>query len=393
MVRTLILCIPVAACVAYRAQPVSLPDVARRIDARSAGRLDFDAALALAVERDPGLAALRAEARAAGHEVPGTDAETVWRIGDEEIEATADPLALASIGPRGAAKRVARARREEALLRVREAEYELAARLAEIYAVEAALDARAPLEVDADPEAFLAAGLASEVAAAMLRAAKEAEASERRRVEALRKENAARLRALLGVGPGAALALVPPAEGFPDAPDRLLDRPDLALAVARYRTADAEFRRAVVEQYPSLAAGPEIALRAGEVSGLVELKIPIGASRSARAASERREARRAEVEAALLAARRDAEEGAAAFEAAAARARAASASASAMASAFRAAKARLEVEPDAFEAMADLAGRAVAESAMAREAAVEAAQARVRLARARGWPAREEAAR
>jgi hypothetical protein len=57
---------------------------------------------------------------------------------------------------------------------------------------------------------------------------------------------------------------------------------------------------------------------------------------------------------------------------------------------YRAAVARLEVEPGDFPMAADLSLRAVAEAREAREAAVEAARARVDCLRAFAWPTREE---
>ncbi len=394
MLRFPFLILLCAGCVAYRSRPVTLPAVAEEVERRTVGRLDYAAAAAFALEYHHEVLRLEAEARAAGLDIPATAAEFSSNLDKENLEAHVDPLALARIGPRGAAARVARARREEIEARLLQEKQVLLSAVAETFLVERVLRASSPPAISLDAEPFERAGLASRAGAAQARAARAAEAAERRAIEAERRSNLAYFRHLLGLDRDAPVELLLPDEEFPPLPEatreNFLRRPDLAVALARYKLADAEFRRAVADQYPSLSLGSEITWTGGGVAGLVGVRVPLGASRPARAAGETREAARIDVEAALLIAQQDAVEAEEAFESGTVRARAAALGAQGMATMYEAAATRLELEPDGFEMAADVAGRAVGEAVMAREAAVEAARARVRRARAYGWPFPEE---
>ncbi|MGQ0615312.1 MAG: hypothetical protein ACT4PV_16395 [Planctomycetaceae bacterium] len=387
----LLLC---AGCAAYRSRLVTLPAVAAEVERRTVGRLDFAAAAAFALEHHHEVLRLEAEARAAGLDIPASAGELSSNLDEENVEARVDPLALVRIGPRGAAARVARARLEELAARLRQEKQTLLAAIAETFLVERVLRTCGPPSIDLDAEPFERAGLASRSGAAQARAARAARAAEGRANDAERRSNLAYFRHLLGLDRDAPVDLALPDEEFPPLPaasrENLLRRPDLAVALASYKVADAEFRQAVADQYPSLSLGSEISWTGGGVAGLVGVRVPLGASRPARAAGERREAARIGVEAALLIAQQDAVEAEEAYESGTARARAAALGAQGMATMYQAAATRLELEPDGFEMAADVAVRAVADAVMAREAAVAAARARVRRARAYGWPFPEE---
>ncbi len=380
-----------SSCVAYRAAPVDLEETARDLDARSVPEIDFAHAVGFAYAHSPELLRLRAEARAAGLDVMPFDVTAGYDQHDEQVMATFDPVALVQ---RGAAAKAAHARQVAALAALREEERKLAAEIAECFLIEGALGGRTLPAEAPEPQAFVEAGLASDAAAAQARSAREARAAEELTISAERTANLARLRRLLGLGADAPLAVSLPPGPFPSIPEasreRLLKRPDLALALARYDVADAEFREAVRMQYPSIEIGPAYRWDGSGWGALAELRVPIGASKQARAAEERREAARHAVEAALLAAEEEAATREAELRAAIARAKAAGAEADAMAREYEAATARLEVEGDAFGEAAWRAATAVAAAAEARESAVLEARARVAYAAAYGWPRPED---
>lgn len=269
----------------------------------------------------------------------------------------------------------------------------MAAEIAECFLIEGALGGRALPAQAPDPQAFLAAGLASDAAAAQARAAREARAAEELAVSAERVGNLARLRRLMGLPADAPLSVSLPPAPFPSLPGdraRLLKRPDLALALARYAVADAELREAVRAQYPSIEIGPAYRWNGSGWGGFAELRVPIGASRQARAAEERRTAARHAVEEALLSAEEEAAAREAELRSAIARAKAADAEYDAMARELAAASARLEVEGEAFGDAAWRAAAAASAATDARESAVLEARARIAYAAAYGWPLPEE---
>ncbi len=376
-------------CVAYRPAPVDYATTAAAIDAYPGGRLDFDAAYARALATHHEILRLNALARAAGDDLTPASVTVSANTRDEMSGAMADPLALAKAGQRGAEARVRACERDEILAELRVEELTLAADLAEAFLVERTLAGWRVPAIDLDAASFRDAGLASDAAAAMLEAARASADAERREIAALRESNLARIRHLLPLGPDARLEIVPPPEDFPAIDETPIEeRPDLQYALARYRTADAVFRQKVVDQYPSLEIGSEIGFDGRGLGGVAAVRLPVGASAPARAAEQRREAARAEVEGALLTAREEIVEARQAYETALARARASALSRHGMEAAYAAALARIEVEPDAFDPAADIAGRAVAEATMARASALELVRARVALARAMSRPRR-----
>jgi len=380
-----------AGCVGYEAADVDLTSLAAAAPTAPPGPLPFAAAVAFALRHNPELQRLAAEARAAGADVPPTDLEAEWEGADEMLSLAVDPVALLGLGARGRAIDAATAREAAAVQELAVARWRLIGALAELYAALGALDGITPLQFAQDPEPFVRAGLASPAAAAMAQGATAAAAAERAMLAAEREALLADLRMRLGLLPTAALQPSPQPADVPPPPaaDALLRRPDLALAVAQYHVADAEFRAAVAEQWPSLMLGPDIPLRGGAIDAMALLRLPLGASSRATAAKARREAARAAASQALLAAANEAE--AARHEATARSARAAATTQMVAASrqALAAAEVALAVEPDAFEPLAERAQQALRDAMEHREAVLAAARARVRAAVAAGWPAAE----
>ena len=386
--------IPIAACVAYRPQPVELAAVADEVAARRVQTLDFPAAVAHARAHSPELKTLAAQARAAGFEVPPVNVSATTNLGGSHGAVLTDPIALLRLGPRGAATKLADARQAEILTALAEEERRIAAAVAEAFLLERTLRTLGAPPIEIDAAAFHSAGLASDVDRDRVAAARRGQQAENLTVAAERRANFARLRRLLALGPQAELELVLPVGDFPALPEpkreNLLRRPDLAVALARYKTADAALRKAVADQYPSIVIGGTLEFDGGDLGGLGAIRVPLGADKPARAAIERREAARLQVEAVLLQAQQEAGERAAQYEAARARADATAVAAQVTAAALRSSVVRLEVESDAFREAAQNANKAVFTAGLAREAALEEARARVGLAAAYGWPFPEE---
>ena len=394
LVHVLLTLLPLGSCVVYEPAAIDLATWTASAPPLPAGALSFADAVAFAWRHHPDLARLAAEARAAGADVPATELEATWEGADEMVAVMVDPLALLRLGQRGAMVDVATARQAEALQALAVARWQLAARIAEVYAAATAL---AEVETPAfaqDPEPFVRAGLASPVAAATARGAVAMAAAEREALATDRLLLLSELRQLLGLPARTPLTLAPVDPAFPRMPAAdeasLRRRPDLVLAVARYEVADAEFRSAVAEQYPSLRLGPDIPLRGGALDAMAVLRLPIGAGSRAVAARERRTAARAEVQTNLLAAGNEAEAAQQRAHAAALRATASSTAAAASASALRAAEATLVVDGEAFDQVAERAQMALREAMERREAVVAAARAKVQQAVAWGWPTAED---
>ncbi len=386
----LLLLLPLAACVGYEAADVNLGEVGAGLPSAPDSPLSFEAAVAFALRHNPGLQALAAEARGAGADVPPTALEGQWDGHDERLAVMLDPIALLRLGERGAAADLAAARGDEAVQALAVARWRLVGRSAEVYATLPALAAVPVPDVAVDPEPFVRAGLASPVAAAQLRAAAGGAAAEATAHAADRAGLLAELRALLGLPAGAEVTPAAAAPALPEpAPgdDALLRRPDLALALARYRVADAAFRTAVAAQYPSLSIGPDLPLSGGGgVDVMAFVKLPLFADGPAIAAKERRTAARARLVEAFVAASAEAHVATSQHRAAAQRADAAAAGAEASSTAFAAATAALATEVDAFGPVAGSALEAVRMASEHRMAAVAAARARVQHAVAWGWP-------
>ncbi|MFO0932870.1 MAG: hypothetical protein U1E39_09180 [Planctomycetota bacterium] len=246
-----------------------------------------------------------------------------------------------------------------------------------------------------DPRAFVAAGIevaASERIAAAVVRAREAELATRA-VEV--RTNRVELARLLGARPEQAPAPVAPAADWPAVPAAadpqavLAARADLQRLLAAYETADAELKRAVAGQAPGLEIEPGLAADPTTAFGSVRLKLPVGADREVLAMEQAREAARHDLEAGLLAALADAETARLAHDAARQRLEAARARLAADQDLVRTSRARLDAGEGSALELVMSARDAVEASQMLREATVETARARVRAARAAGWPGAE----
>jgi len=382
-------------CVAYFEHPADPTSTAAEIRTRPGGTFTFARAVATAFQQNAALQALAARARAAGAVTTPLELEFEWRSDTEMLAVLVDPVALLGLGPRGGAIGTARAEAAAAVQELANARWRTIGAIAEAFEVDRALAGLEAPQITIDVDAFAKAGLAAPVATAQIRAAQARAGAETLELASARTTNLTLLRELLGLHNDAPVTLVPMADDFvvqpPTGDAALLCRPDLALAAARFQLADAEFRQAVTDQYPSLSIGPEIPLRGDPLEAMAVLKLPIGMHGRAAAAGERREAARAELAGAYLAASREAHQ--AELERAVATAQAAAASASQRASlqALQTSLVAVEVEPDAFAQVAETAGMLVRETMEHRLAAVGAARAQVRAATAFGWPVAEEA--
>ncbi|HEX5050500.1 MAG TPA: hypothetical protein VFZ65_01895, partial [Planctomycetota bacterium] len=308
--------LPVAAllalpsCTTYFEDPADPVALAAQIRERPGGRFTFAAAVTTAFAQNAELQALAARARAAGAVTTPIEVQAEWRSERETLAVMLDPIALLGLGPRGGEIGTVEAEAGAAVQALATARWRVTAAIAEAFAVHEAL---APLDVPditIDAAAFERAGLAGPVAAARVRAAQARAGAEALELANARAANLATLRELLGLHRDTPLELESPDEvQQPPAGDAsLLQRPDLTLAAARFDVADAEFRRAVADQYPSLMIGPEFALTGGPLAAMAVLRLPVGMHGRAAAAGDRREAARADLAAAYLAASREAHE-------------------------------------------------------------------------------------
>jgi hypothetical protein len=381
-------------CVAYFESPADPTAIAVEIRQRPGGKFTFAMAVARAFEQNATLQALAARARAAGAVTTPVELEAEYRSGTEMLAVMVDPIALLGLGPRGGAIGVVEAEAAVAAQELAAGRWRVLAAIAEAFAIDEALaDLTAP-QIPIHADAFERAGLAGPTVAARVRAAQANADAEAVELANARSANLAELCEVLGLSHQTDIELLPLPEGLlyqPLAADAsLLQRPDLALATARFQTADAEFRRAVADQYPSLMLGPEIPLLGNPLEAMAILRVPIGRHGVATAASERREAARAELTAAYLAATREAHH--AELESTATTAKLAAATASNLAAeqVLRSAMVAVEVDTDAFDRVAEAADMAVRSAMEHRQATVAAARARVRAAVVYGWPLAKE---
>ncbi len=381
-------------CVAYERDDADLATVASAVSRRDGGAFSFAEAAARALRQNPEVQAAEARARAAGA------ASTVplpvigeWRGRNEAVGAMLDPIAMLGLGPRGAELDAADARAALAATELAVRRWRTLAEVAEafrLHRVAANLSAPELGDRAVDADAFERSGLASSVAAAMLRAATSKARTERVELDRLRDDQEARLRHLLGLPATATLTVLHGEEPVEPADGRLQDllaRPDLAVAAARFEVADRDFRKAVAAQYPSFTIGPNVSLRGDPLRAMAMLNVPLGMQGLAAAARERREAARHEIEDALLEARREADLAEHARRAARSDQQTALLMLDARRTAFVAARAALDVEPDAFQRYAAAVSEYVRAAADLRRAATTSAVAEVRYAVAFGWPA------
>ena len=380
-----------ASCVSYERDDATPQSVAAIIDARVGGAYTIDEAIELALHQNPRLQALHARLRAA-------DAATTvplpvranWLGRNESVELLVDPIALLGLGPRGASIDLAESRLLEAAAQLAVQRWETIAAVVTEYRIYAALQELQVADLDLDVESFERAGLASPVAALQLRAAQARSTSEQAQLARERSDNLARLRELLGLPDHAELAITASSDDWLQQPDgtasELVARPDLSLAATRFQVADAEFYQAVTEQYPSLQLGPNISLIGNPMRAMAVLQVPIGMHGLAEAARERREATRADLEAAFLQAKREASLSDQQLLATQAVTAATAAGLAASTTAFDAARASIEVEVDAFAKFADAATMVMRNTMEHRSAVLAHVRAEVQRAVAYGWP-------
>ena len=380
-----------AACVAYEPDHIDASIAAREVEVRVGGSFDVERALRYALVQNPDLRVLEAEVRAA-------HAETVvplsvlgeFRGRNQAVGAVVDPVELLGLGPRGGAIDEAEARAVAAVAALANERWQILAGVVECFLVDAALAELEVIQPRVDPRAFEQAGLAAVSDAANLRAA---EARARAEVAALERDrvvNRERLRQLLGLPASASLEMFPIDSGWLQQPPShagvLLGRPDLRLATERFRAADAAFRKAVADQYPSLQLGPNVSLLGDPLRAMATLRVPIGMHGAAEAARARRDAAREKVLDEFLHAQEEAATSEVNLSAATDFEVAAVASFRASRTAFEAARVAVEVDPDAFAAYARAAAALQGRTATRRTAAVQLARAKIARARAFGWP-------
>lgn len=382
-----------AGCVSYERDDATVQTIAAEIATRTGGTFSFDDAVDLAMRQN-------AELRAAEVAVRAADAATTvpltvrsdYRGRPETIEILIDPVELLGLGPRGAMIEAAEARHVQAVAELANARWRVIAAIAEEFAIHAALAQLQVPDLQLDVDAFESAGLASAVAAQQLRAAQAKQVSEQAELDRAHSDNLARLRELLGLPGNAALQLTPLPDAWLRQPDgrdsELLTRPDLAVAVARFRVADRKFRQAVAEQYPTLRLGPNISLIDAPLRAMGMLFVPVAMHGRAKAAQQQREAMRVQLEAAYLAAHREASLREQQLVASAARAAATRLSLQASVGTLDAARTAFEVELSAFGPFSNAAVMVMRNTMEHRRAAIDHARAMVRRAKAWGWPGR-----
>lgn len=266
---------------------------------------------------------------------------------------------------------------------------EIAAEIALAYEVERVLAALPLPEVTFDPAPYVRAGFAPASAEAVMNAAKESVRAEGERREAERAANRLQLLRLLGASPFGAVEIetapwpeLPP----PDWHAVLRARADLQRQLASYEVAEAEFRRAVAEQYPALLVSPSVGGDPVGLFGSVGITLPFGASKEARAAEAARDAARHELQGAVLDAVREAATARHAAGAAASGLSAARARRAAQEEILRTAMAELEGRSGSFLDVVFAVEGLVDAASAEREAALDDARARVGAARAAGAP-------
>jgi outer membrane protein TolC len=383
------------ACVGYRPCPVSVPTTADAIPRLEEGALSFEEAVRLLVARSPELRRLRAEAAAVNLR-PGPDPLFLnTQIEDGNVTETmigTDLLALLGVGPTGARRALARARRSERIFTHHERARALVAQLAEAYAVERALRELPSPEPELDVEAFEAAGLASAASVSAAASARAQAAAEVDVVAASLRDVRREIAQLVAAGPESRIVPVGTVAGWPTvpAPDEtalLYTRGDLLRGLAAYAVADHELRLAVARQWPNLGVflGGNVHLE--NPMQMVRIALPLEAPAEARAMVMAREAARLRFSELVLDALHDAAGARLDLEKAAATYRGAAARRAAAAAVVRAAQARIETSAeDAFPEAVLAASEEVQAAVVMRMAAVSLARARVRAAHASGWP-------
>ncbi|MCA8963933.1 MAG: hypothetical protein KDC48_03560 [Planctomycetes bacterium] len=381
---------PLGACVTYSPDHADVATVAAEAAQRQGGTFTLERAFTTALSDNPALLAAESRARAAGAMIQPLTLQSEWRSGTEMLGVMLDPVAVLGLGPRGGATGRDEALAAQAAAQLVAERWRVLGEIAEAFAVDYALAPLTSPTIDVRTGDFRAAGLAAPVAATRLEAGQQAAVAERAALARDRIDNLARLRALLGLSATASLQLVHDAQPWRDfatGDETLLQRPDLTLATSRWQVADAEFRQAVADQYPSLMIGPEFPLRGGPLEAMAVLRVPLLQHGPAASARERRQAAREDLLEAFLQVVAEATSADSTRTATEAQRTAAAARQRASETALQAALVAVQVEVDAFGELAEAAVMAVEDTRMLREISIVAARAQVRAAVAHGWPA------
>jgi outer membrane protein TolC len=390
-----LLLLPFAACATYTKDDATTTTIAAEVATRTGGAFTPHEAIELALRQNPELLALEARARAAGAAttVP-LNGQGQWRSGRDELALMLDPLQLLGLSRRGAAIEAQRAREAEAIANLAVARWRTTAAVVEAFRLDETLSRLDTPDVELDADAFERAGLASPLAADRLRAAAARARTIAAELERDRRSNLAELRRLLGLPATAELRCSPGTAPLLRQPPRTesaaLTRPDLALALARFHTADRDFRAAVAAQHPAIVIGPEFGLSSGMVESMAMLDIPLGMHGLAEAQQLQRDATKKDLEAAWLLAVSEAEAADARLLAATSSLRANDLGYAASRRALAAARTAIDVDPEAFDRFAEAASMAVKDAMEHHQAAIDHVRAEVARATALGWPVCQE---
>lgn len=383
------------ACAHYRPAPLDPERPLRTTGADvPASPLSFDEAVRFAVAHNPDLVALRARAAAVNVDPPREPVEAGGGVDMDhrgELSVSLDALSLLGLGVRPHEVALACARRSEATSAHHARAREIAGEIAECFAVERALSALVEPDAHVDVSSFVRAGLESSAAQTASEATAASGDAERAARVAEREANRAVLARLLGVAPGTVVHVAPVAADWPavarPTPTALaLSLGEVQRRIAAFEVADRDVRRAVAAQYPSVMLEPGFSPDPAALFGAVRLKLPVGLAPEVCALEAAREAARADVESAVLDGVREADESRARWTSAGAALSAARKRVESSAAMLKGARIRLEVSTSSpIETV--LATDAVVDAAVAvRMASVDEARARVRAARAAGWP-------
>ena len=381
-------------CARYTPAPLDVERSLRASSTPMPAAFTYDEAVRRAVRENPDLVALRARAAAINLAPPREPIEAGGGVDSDhrgELSLSLDALSLLWLGTRPYEVALACARRNEATLAHHARAREIAGEIAEAFVVERALATLGEPDYRVEVGAFVRAGLesgAAETAAAATAANWESERAAR---TAESRANHLTLARLLGLPPGTEVRLTPVAADWPAVADPtpaalIAARADVQRKVAAFETADREIRLAVQRQFPSLMLAPGVAMDPTTLFGAVRLRLPVGLAPEVRALEAAREAARADVESSVLDAVRDAGEAKARFAAtgpalAAARKRVEAASAL-----LKGSRLRLEVASGSPIETVLSADAVVDGAASLRTALLDEARARVKAARAAGWP-------
>ena len=386
-----------AGCVQHRTQIVSVEASAAAIPEAPTGPLSFEEAVRLLVDRHPGLAATRAAIGAVNlspgpQPLVGSVQIMDGRAGESILRT--DLLSLLGLGPRKAELALARAMRDERIRAHHQRARDLVAELAEVYVVEQVLASLPPPRVELDVDAYETAGLASTSLLAAARSVTAEGRAEEEVIASLLADARREVAHLIGAAPSSAIEPVGVDAAWPGLPevDRrklLLARGDLQTLLAAWRTTDARYRYQVERQVPNLVLGLGGNVDLDFPMQLLQVELPLDAPAAALAAEQARRVAFHRLEEGVLDALHAAESASLEWNAAQARLEAAAERRKAAAALLTARQAVLATDSAGLDAVVLVAGRVVDAARQYREAGVAEARARVRAARAAGWPTPE----